>query len=591
MINQQLLDFIKSQLLKGVNKDTIINELKGAGWLEKDIEEGFNSTNFPIVESTMNPTINSEMSSFVNSPVLSQKKNNLGKKILLILIIFVIIVGVIWYYFGDKISINFFYKQDKILKLNQDAEQPQYVFSTIEDKNIINNNDQISNPTEEKLINNKIQESLNNNQNPSKFIKFIKGFENLMNQSASCIIQSSDGGYVFVAKKSNNDIYILKLKSDGESLDTSFGKDGKVNLENKEVSFLSQTKDGGYIFAGDMYYNGKSGMYISKIKTDGSLDTSFGSDGIFIVKGDVATFRSNDFSSAFLTKDEGIILAGTLSAGAGSYTYLVKLTANGSLDTSFGGKKVFIEDDEIKGAQIYNQPENIFPERFFSPGFVFQTNDGGYVLTIRKDNFISYIYKLKKDGSFDNSFGTNGVFHIDENSFEGFNPFMGFISQDKNDNYILVDNGFGIDFNERSDSDIYVYKLKKDGSFDNSFGVKGKVTIGDYGMQSVNGFTETKDGGYIISGSNISSQEINFYDVVKDPVADLYIFKLTANGSLDTSFGNKGKIIVEKLSYGGDYLLNSIVQTNDGGYVTSGKSNSKDEGITIIKMDKNGNYK
>lgn len=205
MINQQLVDFIKNQLLKGVDKETISKELLGNGWLEKDIQEGFEGVNI-----NFNSLINNNVSNNINNSTTIKTNSNLGKKILLILIIFGIIVGSIWYYFGDKIYINFFYKQGKILKLNQDSEQSQYVFSTIEDKNIINSSDQISNPTEENLINNKIQESLNNNQNPSKFIKFIKGFKNLMNQSASCIIQSSDGGYVFVAKESNNDIYIIK---------------------------------------------------------------------------------------------------------------------------------------------------------------------------------------------------------------------------------------------------------------------------------------------------------------------------------------------------------------------------------------------
>lgn len=42
MINQQLLDFIKSQLSQGLTKEKISSELLANGWNARDIEEGFN---------------------------------------------------------------------------------------------------------------------------------------------------------------------------------------------------------------------------------------------------------------------------------------------------------------------------------------------------------------------------------------------------------------------------------------------------------------------------------------------------------------------------------------------------------------------
>ena len=53
MTNQQLLDFIKTQLLKGIDKETIIRELLGNGWSENDIQEGFNTINIPTSNSVI----------------------------------------------------------------------------------------------------------------------------------------------------------------------------------------------------------------------------------------------------------------------------------------------------------------------------------------------------------------------------------------------------------------------------------------------------------------------------------------------------------------------------------------------------------
>jgi hypothetical protein len=47
MINQQLTDFIKLQLQKGLDKENITKELLANGWSVLDIEEGFNVINVP----------------------------------------------------------------------------------------------------------------------------------------------------------------------------------------------------------------------------------------------------------------------------------------------------------------------------------------------------------------------------------------------------------------------------------------------------------------------------------------------------------------------------------------------------------------
>lgn len=115
MINQQLLDFIKLQLSKGIDKETITKELIGGGWTVQDIQEGFN-TNItpvinppivnPIINPIINPVINPIVPANVNNPILTQTNKHSGKKVLLIIIaLFVIAGGASGYYFRNDIPI------------------------------------------------------------------------------------------------------------------------------------------------------------------------------------------------------------------------------------------------------------------------------------------------------------------------------------------------------------------------------------------------------------------------------------------------------------------------------------------------------
>ncbi|ETB63873.1 TPA: hypothetical protein DIC38_01950 [Candidatus Nomurabacteria bacterium] len=93
MINQQLLDFIKQQLLKGVDKETITKELLGSGWTQIDIQEGFNTINTPVVSN-------------MNNPILTQTPNHSGKKVVFIIVaLFVIAGGASGYFFRNDIPV------------------------------------------------------------------------------------------------------------------------------------------------------------------------------------------------------------------------------------------------------------------------------------------------------------------------------------------------------------------------------------------------------------------------------------------------------------------------------------------------------
>lgn len=97
MVNQQLLDFIKSQLLKGIDREIITKELLGSGWTEADIQEGFNLANAKIINLTGNST--------PPPSTIDIETFNKGKKITYTIVSSIITIflatGLI---FGDEIS-------------------------------------------------------------------------------------------------------------------------------------------------------------------------------------------------------------------------------------------------------------------------------------------------------------------------------------------------------------------------------------------------------------------------------------------------------------------------------------------------------
>ncbi|MEI7810449.1 MAG: hypothetical protein WCI41_02735 [bacterium] len=89
MVNQQLLDFIKEQLQKGISKEVISKELLSNGWMSQDVEEGFNALNNPslVISNTLN--IPNPNSNFIDTNTYSNVEKKSKKSFLLVFIFIV----------------------------------------------------------------------------------------------------------------------------------------------------------------------------------------------------------------------------------------------------------------------------------------------------------------------------------------------------------------------------------------------------------------------------------------------------------------------------------------------------------------------
>lgn len=125
-------------------------------------------------------------------------------------------------------------------------------------------------------------------------------------------------------------------------------------------------------------------------------------------------------------------------------------------------------------------------------------------------------------------------------------------------------------------------------------------TIGGSGQEKLLSIAQTKDGGYILGGTSSS----NTSEPDEKGVIDKYGKSEDSRGSLDywvVKLDTKGEIKWQK-TLGGQYVdeLKSIEQTNDKGYILGGYSNSPISGdktqenfglndYWIIKLDEEGN--
>ncbi len=109
--------------------------------------------------------------------------------------------------------------------------------------------------------------------------------------------------------------------------------------------------------------------------------------------------------------------------------------------------------------------------------------------------------------------------------------------------------------------------------------------FGGSDWDSAKSIQQTSDGGYIVAGS---SDSIDIFGLKNNGKTDFYIIKLD----------EKGEIQWQRM-YGGnaDDVAHSIQQTNDGGYIIVGYSESEDISgiknsgngdIYILKLDQNG---
>lgn len=141
-------------------------------------------------------------------------------------------------------------------------------------------------------------------------------------------------------------IGLVRFNSDG-SLDESFSIDGQFIYDfgygDNSSSDVHVLPDGKIMLAGYAAMDGTSrDVFAIKLNEDGSFDTSFGEDGIAVF----AISVYFDFcGSSFIKEDGKILFCGSITPGSGDYDpFALQINADGTMDTSFGTDGITVID-------------------------------------------------------------------------------------------------------------------------------------------------------------------------------------------------------------------------------------------------------
>ncbi|MDD5274769.1 MAG: hypothetical protein PHR16_01655 [Methylovulum sp.] len=332
---------------------------------------------------------------------------------------------------------------------------------------------------------------------------------------------------------------LVRYNNDG-SLDTSFDSDGIVTTlvgsYSPGYSIAIQT-DGKILMTGYSFdYNGNVGgdLTLARYNSDGSLDTSFDGDGV------VVTAVSRGFNaghSVTIQTDGKILVAGSNFLPSDYGFALVRYNSDGSLDTSFGINGIVITG-HFQGAYIDGNSVTVQAD-----GKILVAGTG------LGDGYDFVLVRYNSDGSLDTSFDHDGIVSTDfgHTTWE----FCRSVTL-QTDGKILV---AGV-----SDSQFALARYNSDGSLDTSFDGDGKVTTKlSSGIDAGNSVTVQTDGKILVAG---------YID------GNFGLVRYNADGSLDTTFGKFN-------------TLNGITDYTEDGYATTLDSTVK---IFDAELANQGHY-
>ena len=195
---------------------------------------------------------------------------------------------------------------------------------------------------------------------------------------------------------SRHDFALVRYHADG-SRDASFGNNGivitHIGLSYNVAYSLAIQHDGKIIMAGEANDSIFSDFAVVRYHSDGSLDNSFGDQGIVRT----ALSESYDFAKSVVVQDdEKILVAGSAQNGLSNYNCaLVRYNTDGLPDETFGTNGVVISDiSNEMGNAVALQPDH----KIVLAGLFTNTTIWDFA-----------VFRYHPDGALDNSFGTNGL--------------------------------------------------------------------------------------------------------------------------------------------------------------------------------------
>lgn len=337
-------------------------------------------------------------------------------------------------------------------------------------------------------------------------------------ERANSLVIQGDGkivvaGYAF-STVSGNDLVCVRYNTDG-SLDTTFGINGIATFDvqigsDDKLTSVDIQGDGKLILAGFSDDGTDRSSLIIRLNTNGTLDTTFGSAGKVLTNFTTAgvNIRQDEFRVVKIHALTGnIVAAGTsYSSSTNSRMIIARYTSTGILDNTFA-----------TGGKFISLPNSLVSSTYLASIEDLAIKSNGRISIIGNDGGYFYLGRLTSNGTMDTSFSSDGF----------------------NDNY--QGRMFGIELN--NDDSIYftgdivpIPQTQVYTGYIDGIGGGGSIAATPYDFGTTfNAYS------YAIEKDNTGKLLIGGY--LRDTNTGQNSFlvgRLLANRSPDTSFGNNG---------------------------------------------------
>lgn len=385
------------------------------------------------------------------------------------------------------------------------------------------------------------------------------------------------------------------------TLDKTFGIKGKVISQNFGNCYAMAIQNDGKIVAGGVGYTTIDGFSIARYNTNGTLDSSFGKTGWFILN--YKNYSNETIVSISILPDGKILLAGNL-------LLLCRLMPNGDLDSSFGNKgwsasnfgytqqitkKMLVQADGkiILAGYVFKtdykhrdillaryHPNGKLDSTFGNSGKIIQDfggDEAAYSAVLQRDGKIilggantgkTYLHKNNfglirylPNGILDSTFGADG--HV----ITRIEPFYSSVNdlQIQADNKIIAIGTASSYYPLANTSSNYmsVSRFNIDGSLDSSFGIAGKANT-RLKFKNIFGTCVSiqEDGKILAGGFQYGSEQ-------PDTNSNFILVRYNIDGSYDSLFGKRGIAITD---FGKLDRSWAALQQSDGKIVMAGQS-------------------
>ncbi len=373
----------------------------------------------------------------------------------------------------------------------------------------------------------------------------------------------------------------LFLNAQIGSLDPNFNATGTPGFRIDNPTGMPDQKDwvtamafqtDGKILVGGRTENGEYFLLVRYTAT-GLLDNSFGSGGVVKVRSE-----TNNAALGYgmvLQPDGKIVMAGWNWPNANVDFCVMRFNSNGSFDNTFGtGGKVTTDlgpgNDEARSLALQSDGKIVVT------GLSFNASGNADYAVVR----------YSAAGVLDNTFGTGGIAKTNINSYDipesiAINSTTGAIT-------IAGTSNADYDFygtHHTGNGDFTVVRYTSAGLPDNTFGTGGIATFDITSGQKddAHGLAVQPDGKLIVAGN---TQRVTNHDVA--------VIRLTTAGALDATFGTGGKLTANYVGSNSDDDCHSVALQSDGKFILGGSvdaftnSNSKPYGLMLMRFTSAG---